>query len=146
MPRIPVLTALGRWSSFYGAAQIGAGVALLALGYYLDGLFAGLLLAPIGYLGAGYALASHSRARVGRYARTALARSLSDADRRLREALMVQPAELQAATQETLERLEASVTQRRTQTEATLASVRELREAIKRFQSETRTSRTGGQE
>jgi ribosome biogenesis GTPase A len=146
VPRAPVLTALGRWSSFYGVAQVGAALTLLALGYYLDGLSTGLLLALTGYLGAGYGLAIHSRARVGRYARAALGRSLADVDRRLRETLLTQPAGLQAVTHDTLKRFEDSVTQRRTQAERLLASLNGLREAIKRFQSGAWVEAVAGQE
>ncbi len=143
-PRIPVLAAMGRWPSFYGAAQLGAGVVLLAFGYYADGLLAGVLLAPAGYLGAGYALAAHSRTRVERYARNTLARSLAHTDRQLRETLLAQPPELQSVTRGALAQLEASVNLRRQRTEDLSASVHDLKNALRRFQSETGASRSEG--
>jgi small GTP-binding protein len=135
IPR-PALGFPSPWPPAYGAAQVGAGLGCLVLGYHFDDLLAGLLLAVVGYLGAGYALAARSRARIGAQADAALQRSLEDVDRRLREALLTQPPELQAALQDMLGRLERDLAERRARTEELLPSINALREDIKRFQSE----------
>ncbi len=134
--RLPALSALRPWSSVYGVAQVGAGAACLVVGYRLDDLLAGLLLGVVGYLGAGYALARRSRARIGGQAAAALEKSIEDVDRRLRETLLTQPPELQGAMQDTVGRFERDLEERRARTEELLPSVNALREDIKRFQSE----------
>jgi hypothetical protein len=146
LPRVSTLMVLNRWSSFYSLAQIGAGVGSLVLGFHLDGLFTGLLLGLASYLGAGYALAAHSRARLGGYARVALEKSLAEVDRRLRETLLTQPAALRGIAQDTLSRFDSNLEQRRAQTEALLASLNELREAVKGFQSQAWVDAVEGEE
>lgn len=126
---------LHRWSSVYRFSQTGGTLSGLLIGFYFSGLLTGLVLAAGCYLGIGYGLSLHGRQRLGRQSKTALENVLAEADRRLRQSLLIQPGRLRTLLEDIQGKCGQNLLDRRESLTHLTASSEELRTEVKTFQS-----------
>ena len=133
--RPPSTRTRSRWSVAEHLVQVGASLGSLLFGYYVTDLFSALLFGLTGYLGAGYGLAVRHRKRVGKQARTALARSLAQLEQRLHSTLLAQPNGMRRTMNDTLNLWEANLLKRRAEVQDLRGSIGELRQAVEHYES-----------
>lgn len=136
------LGRLNRLLLLYRFAQLGSAVGLLILGVYFGGLISGLMLAGLGYVGVGYALFARNRERLQARCSAALEASLVGLEQRLRSDIGDHLERLKSMGDGAVALFERDLAERRKQTEGLMRAVRELREAIERFQTEAPAGKT----
>lgn len=125
-------------------APAGAGAGGLVLGFYGGEPIGGILLGAAGFLGVGYAMARRSRSSIGRRSSVSLEKGLEQIDRLLRRKLLVDPGTTQRQLQDSLDRLDRSLLDRRKRIAGLLDAVEKLRGDIERFQSDAWMSSVTG--
>lgn len=127
--------ALHRWSSVYRFSQTGGTLSGLLIGFYFSGLLTGLVFAAGCYLGIGYGVSLHGRQRLGRQTKTALENVLAEADRRLRQSLLIHPGRLRTLLEDVQNKCQQNLLDREKSLTHLTTSSEELRTEVKAFQS-----------
>lgn len=129
------LTRVKRLLLLYRVAQGGAAISLLLLGGYFSGLITGLILGGLGYVGVGYVLFSRNRDSLLGQCLLAVEGGVADLEQQLRASLQEHLTNLQQVGEGVRTAFERDLKERRTQVEQLSSQIKQLREALQRFQA-----------